>query len=153
MSRSSTMNASRVEKQSSQRAAQQASRTNSITYNNKASKFKQDTGKIQSQQARLMVSTRHRYRPGASYTSQFMATSYYNNWLYFYFITSGMYKNKTNHVEYQKNMLKQQMKAHEKLYTITVQTNKGKRLVVVPKKQYDEIKTGEQVKIKNSVLQ
>lgn len=64
-----------------------------------------------------------------------------------------MYKNKTNHVEYQKNMLKQQMKAHEKLYTITVQTNKGKRLVVVPKKQYDEIKTGEKVKIKNSVLQ
>ena len=153
MSRSSTMNASRVAKQSSQRAAQQASRTNSMTYNNKSSKFKQDTGKIQSQQARSMVSTRHRYRPGASYTSQFMATSYYNNWLYFYFITSGMYKNKTNHVEYQKNMLKQQMKAHEKLYTITVQTNKGKRLVVVPKKQYDEIKTGEQVKIKNSVLQ
>ena len=52
-----------------------------------------------------------------------------------------------------KNMLKQQMKAHEKLYTITVQTNKGKRLVVVPKKQYDKIKTGEKVKIKNSVLQ
>ena len=153
MSRSSTMNASRVAKQSSQHAAQQASRTNSITYNNKASKFKQDTGKLQSQQARSMVSTRHRYRPGASYTSQFMATSYYNNWLYFYFITSGMYKNKTNHVEYQKNMLKQQMKAHEKLYTITVQTNKGKRLVVVPKKQYDKIKTGEKVKIKNSVLQ
>ena len=50
MSRSSTMNASRVAKQSSQRAAQQASRTNSITYNNKTSKFKQDTGKIQSQQ-------------------------------------------------------------------------------------------------------
>ena len=47
-----------------------------------------------------------------------------------------------------KNMLKQQMKAHEKLYTITVQTNKGKRLVVVPKKQYDEIKTGDKVKIK-----
>ena len=45
-------------------------------------------------------------------------------------------------------MLKQQMKAHEKLYTITVQTNKGKRLVVVPKKQYDEIKNGEKVKIK-----
>ena len=82
----------------------QASRTNSITYNNKASKFKQDTGKIQSQQARSMVSTRHRYRPGASYASQFMATSYYNNWLYFYFITSGMYKNKTNHVEYQKHV-------------------------------------------------
>ena len=32
-------------------------------------------------------------------------------------------------------------------------TNKGKRLVVVPKKQYDKIKTGEKVKIKNSVLQ
>ena len=146
MSRSSTMNASRVAKQSSQRAAQQASRTNSMTYNNKSSKFKQDTGKIQSQQARSMVSTRHRYRPGAHMR--------HNLWPlhiiiigYFYFITSGMYKNKTNHVEYQ-NMLKQQMKAHEKLYTITVQTNKGKRLVVVPKKQYDKIKTGEKVKIK-----
>ena len=98
------------------------------------------------------MSTRHRYRPGASYTSQFMATSYYNNWLYFYFITSGMYKIKPI-VLNTKNMLKQQMKAHEKLYTITVQTNKGKRLVVVPKKQYDKIKTGEKVKIKNSVLQ
>ena len=97
------MNASRVAKQSSQRAAQQASRTNSMTYNNKASKLKQDTGKLQSQQARSMVSTRHRYRPGASYTSQFMATSYYNM-VIFYFITSGMYKNKTNHVEYQKHV-------------------------------------------------
>ena len=71
---------------------------------------------------------------------------------YFYFITSGMYKNKTNHVEYQKHV-ETTNEAHEKLYTITVQTNKGKRLVVVPKKQYDEIKTGEKVKIKNSVLQ
>ena len=37
-------------------------------------------------------------------------------------------------------MLKQQMKAHEKLYTITVQTNKGKRLVVVPKSNTIKLK-------------
>ena len=31
------------------------------------------------------------------------------------------------------NMLKQQMKSNEKLYTVTVQTKKGKRVIVVPK--------------------
>ena len=82
-----------------------------------------------------------------------MATSYYNNWLYFYFITSGMYKNKTNRVEYQKNMLKQQMKPHEKLYTVTVKTKQGKRVVVVPKKQYDKIEKGKHIKVKNGVVQ
>ena len=38
-----------------------------------------------------------------------------------------------NSVDAQFNMLKQQMKPHEKLYTVTVKTKQGKRVVVVPK--------------------
>ena len=41
---------------------------------------------------------------------------------------------KKNSVDAQFHMLKQQMKPHEKLYTVTVKTKQGKRVVVVPKK-------------------
>ena len=68
-----------------------------------------------------------------------MATSYYNNWLFFILLHPVCIKIKPIMLN-TKNMLKQQMKAHEKLYTITVQTNKGKRLVVVPKSNTIKLK-------------
>ena len=153
MSRSSAANASRAAQQSSQRAAQQATRTSSMVSNRNSSKYKQDAHHSRSQQARSMMAPRRRYSSGAPYTSQYMATSYYNNWLYFYIIASQENQSKTSSVKYQMNMLKNQMKPHEKLYTVTIQTNKGKRVIVVPKKQYDKIKTGKNVKIKNGIVQ
>ena len=60
---------------------------------------------------------------------------------------------KKNSVDAQFNMLKQQMKPHEKLYTVTVKTKQGKRVVVVPKKQYDKIEKGKHIKVKNGVVQ
>ena len=44
-------------------------------------------------------------------------TSYYNNWLYFYIIVSANHQTKTIND-------KEQMKSHEKLYTVTIQTGK-----------------------------
>ena len=53
-----------------------------------------------------MMAPRRRYSSGAPYTSQYMATSYYNNWLYFYIIASQENQSKTSSVKYQMNMLK-----------------------------------------------
>ena len=153
MSRSSAVNASRNAQQSSQRAAQQAAKSNSMSSNKVASKYHQSTRNQQFKSRSMMLSKRP-YSSGTTYSSQFVTTSYYNNWLYFYLFAS-MSQNqheKKNNIDYQMNMLKQQMKPHEKLYTITVQTKHGKRVVVVSKKQYDQIKTGQHIKIKNGIV-
>ena len=50
-------------------------------------------------------------------------------------------------------MLKQQMKPHEKLYTVTVKTKQGKRVVVVPKNNMTKLKKGKHIKVKNGVVQ
>ena len=134
MSRSSAANASRTAQQSSQRAAQQAARSSSMKSSANASKYRQSTQNMRSQ-SRSLMAPRRPYSSGAPYTSQYMATSYYNNWLYFYIIASSSHDQqaKKDSVRYQMNMLKQQMKSNEKLYTVTVQTKKGKRVIVVPK--------------------
>ena len=76
--------------------------------------------------------------------------------LLFYYIFAHSFLNqheKKNSVDAQFHMLKQQMKPHEKLYTVTVKTKQGKRVVVVPKKQYDKIEKGKHIKVKNGVVQ
>ncbi|MBM6506238.1 MULTISPECIES: hypothetical protein [Staphylococcus] len=45
------------------------------------------------------------------------------------------------------------MKNGEKLYTVTVDTKQGKRIVVLPKKQYDKVQKGQHIKIKNGVVE
>ena len=95
------------------------------------------------------------YDSSAPYSSQYIATTYYNNWfilLYFCTFVFNQHEKK-NSVDAQFNMLKQQMKPHEKLYTVTVKTKQGKRVVVVPKKQYDKIEKGKHIKVKNGVVQ
>ena len=135
MSRSSAINASRNAQQSSQRAAQQATKSSRVT----ATKNK----------------GQRPYDSSAPYSSQYIATTYYNNWLFYYIFAHSFLNQheKKNSVDAQFNMLKQQMKPHEKLYTVTVKTKQGKRVVVVPKKQYDKIEKGKHIKVKNGVVQ
>ena len=91
----------------------------------------------------------------AQQSSQYIATTYYNNWLFYYIFAHSFLNQheKKNSVDAQFHMLKQQMKPHEKLYTVTVKTKQGKRVVVVPKKQYDKIEKGKHIKVKNGVVQ
>ena len=46
------------------------------------------------------------------------------------------------------NMLKHQMKDHEKLYTVTLDTKQGKRVCSCTQKQYDKIQKGNTSKLK-----
>ena len=55
---------------------------------------------------------------------------------------------KKNSVDAQFHMLKQQMKPHEKLYTVTVKTKQGKRVVVVPKNNMTKLKKENTLKLK-----
>ena len=148
MSRSSAANVSRAAQQSSQRASQQAAKSSQ-------SKSAQSKQYKTNSSTKSLVSPRRPYSSSAAYQTQFMSTSFYNNWLYLYLFSSASQasQEKKNNVQYQMNMLKHQMKDHEKLYTVTVDTKQGKRVVVVPKKQYDKIQKGQHVKIKNGVVQ
>ena len=148
MSRSSAANASRAAQQSSQRASQQAAKSSQ-------SKSAQSKQYKNNSNTKSLVSPRRPYSSSAAYQTQFMSTSFYNNWLYLYLFSSASQasQEKKNNVQYQMNMLKHQMKDQEKLYTVTVDTKQGKRVVVVPKKQYDKIQKGQHVKIKNGVVQ
>lgn len=134
MSRSSAINASRNAQQSSQRAAQQATKSSRVT----ATKNKgQQSVSSQKAQSRSLMPSQRPYDSSAPYSSQYIATTYYNNWLFYYIFAYSFLNQheKKNSVDAQFNMLKQQMKPHEKLYTVTVKTKQGKRVVVVPKKQ------------------
>lgn len=148
MSRSSAANVSRAAQQSSQRVSQQAAKSSQ-------SKSAQSKQYKTNSSTKSLVSPRRPYSSSAAYQTQFMSTSFYNNWLYLYLFSSASQasQEKKNNVQYQMNMLKHQMKDHEKLYTVTVDTKQGKRVVVVPKKQYDKIQKGQHVKIKNGVVQ
>ena len=57
------------------------------------------------------------YDSSAPYSSQYIATTYYNNWLFYYIFAYSFLNQheKKNSVDAQFNMLKQQMKPHEKL--------------------------------------
>ena len=152
MSRSSAINASRNAQQSSQRAAQQTTKSSRVT----ATKNKgQQSVSSQKAQSRSLMPSQRPYDSSAPYSSQYIATTYYNNWLFYYIFAYSFLNQheKKNSVDAQFNMLKQQMKPHEKLYTITVKTKQGKRVIVVPKKQYDKIEKGKHIKVKNGVVQ
>ena len=145
MSRSSAINAYRNAQQSSQRAAQQATKSSRVT----ATKNKgQQSVSSQKAQSRSLMPSQRPYDSSAPYSSQYIATTYYNNWL-FYYIFAHSFLNQHE----KKNSVDAQMKPHEKLYTVTVKTKQGKRVVVVPKKQYDKIEKGKHIKVKNGVVQ
>ena len=100
-----------------------------------------------------LLSPRRKYSSSSSSSAQFLSTGFYNNWLFYYAILNQGQNNKRSSVNYQLNMLKQQMKHNEELYTVTVKTKQGKRVIVLPKKEYDKIQKGDKVKIKNGVVQ
>ena len=90
------------------------------------------------------------YDSSAPYSSQYITTTYYNNWLFYYIFAYSFLNQheKKNSVDAQFNMLKQQMKPHEKLYTVTVKTKQGKRVVVVPKNNMTKLKKENTLKLK-----
>lgn len=90
------------------------------------------------------------YDSSAPYSSQYIATTYYNNWLFYYIFAHSFLNQheKKNSVDAQFHMLKQQMKPHEKLYTVTVKTKQGKRVVVVPKNNMTKLKKENTLKLK-----
>lgn len=56
-------------------------------------------------------------------------------------------------VDAQKDMLKKQMKDKETLYTVTVDTKNGERVIAVPKKDYDKIQKGSHIKYNNGKIE
>lgn len=154
MSRSSAANASRSARQSSQRAAEQAARTSSITSNAMRSSAKQNPKYNQSsRQTRSLMNPKRRYSSTSPMAAQYLSTGFYNNWLYYYLFVTYFHDQQKQDKSYQMNMLKKQMKKNESLYTVTIKTKHGDRVVVLPKEQYDKIKTGSKVKVKNGIVQ
>ncbi|MCJ1656757.1 hypothetical protein MT342_09125 [Staphylococcus sp. NRL 21/187] len=154
MSRSSAANASRSARQSSQRAAEQAARTSSITSTARMNSAKQRHGSNQySSQTRSLLNPKRRYSSSSPMAAQYLSTGFYNNWLFYYLLATHFHDQNKKDKSYQLNMLKHQMKKNESLYTVTIKTKHGDRVIVLPKKQYDKIKTGDKVKIKNGIVQ
>ncbi|MEB6609265.1 hypothetical protein [Staphylococcus borealis] len=150
MNRSSAVNASRASRLSSQRAAAQASKTSNIAHNTNVKNSYHSSR--YNHQTRALLNPNYKYSPYASVPSQFMATNFYNNWLFYYMIANSSQEHKHS-VNYQIDMLKHQMKAKETLYTVTIKTKQGDRVVVLPKHQFDKLQKGSNVKIKNGVVQ
>lgn len=92
------------------------------------------------------------YKPNTSYDKQFMHTSFYNNWIFYYLMMNSSNDVKKHNVNTQKEMMKKQMKKGESLYTITIDTKKGQRVIAVPKKDYDKVKKGQHVEYHNGQL-
>lgn len=83
-----------------------------------------------------------------------MGTSFYNNWLFYYAIVNNRNEHKKKQsaalsIQQQKDMLRKQMKKGETLHTITVQIKHGKRLIAVPKEDYDKVQKGATVHYHN----
>lgn len=107
-----------------------------------------------SQSMKTLTQPKGSFNPSKPYSDQWMHTSFYNNWL-FYNLMNAQHDNnqKVKSVESQFMMLKQHMKPHEKLYTLTIHTKQGDRLISVPKKDYDRVKKGSHVTYHNGQLQ
>lgn len=84
------------------------------------------------------------------YNQQYMHSTFYNDWLLYYLILNNANHNQS--LEKQKSMMKNQMIKNEKLYTITVNTKNGKRIIALPKKDYDNVKVGQKIHYKNGQL-
>lgn len=92
------------------------------------------------------------YNPSKPYSDQWSHTNFYNN-LLFYNLMFGEHTSKYPQSEQtQRLMLQNQMKSGEHLYTVTIKTKKGDRVIIVPKKDYDKVKEGQHVKYENGQL-
>ena len=176
MSRQSAINASRQSaQQASQSASRQASQNslsrsqaqNQASRNSQKSAMPKNNNTLSRSQAkgqakyknmqgntRSLTPVGKPYSSGAPYDRQFMTTSFYNNWLIYSLLVNQneTKKNKIIDIDKQKDILKSKMKDNEKLYTVTINTKKGKRLITLPKKDYDKVQKGAKVKYHNGQL-
>lgn len=106
-------------------------------------------------QTRSMSPVGKPYSSKASKNQQLMTTNFYNNWLLYYMVINTTQDNhkKSMSVDAQKDMLKKQMKDKETLYTVTVDTKNGERVIAVPKKDYDKIQKGSHIKYNNGEIE
>ncbi|PTI79839.1 hypothetical protein BU064_03900 [Staphylococcus succinus] len=89
------------------------------------------------------------YSAGSSYKDQRRAAMYFNNSLFYWIVMN----NHNINMHKQQQLLKQNMRPKEKLYTITVKGKDHKdHVLVVTKKDYDTIQKGAHVKYKNGEI-
>ena len=174
MSRQSAINASRQSSiNASKNATMRANQNSTISRSQAKSQAKNyqkgtvpkgNKGTISRTQAKYQ-SMQNKTRPmtpptkpmtkGSSYERQYMNTSFYNNWLFYYMVLNANQSQKEQKlmsVENQKKMLKQQMKPNEKTYSVTVKTDKGSRVITLPKKDYDKVQKGAKIEYSNGQL-
>lgn len=150
MARQSAINASR-------QSAQQASRNASRSANQKGSAASRQRARASLNRTKSLTPPPRRYQDSIPYHNQFMGTSFYNNWLFYYAIVNNRDEHKKKQsaalsIQQQKDMLRKQMKKGETLHTVTVQTKHGKRLIAVPKKDYDKVQEGATVHYHNGKI-
>lgn len=103
-----------------------------------------------SSRTKSLMQPKGSFNTNKSYSQQYMHSTFYNDWLLYYLII-----NNTNHqasIEKQREMLKNQMHKNEKLYTITIKTKQGNRIITLPKKDYDRVQEGQSVHYQNGQL-
>lgn len=147
MARQSAINASR-------QSAQQASRNASRSASQKGSAASRQRARASLNRTKSLTPPPRHYQDSIPYHNQFMGTSFYNNWLFYYAIVNNRDEHKKKQsaalsIQQQKDMLRKQMKKGETLHTVTVQTKHGKRLIAVPKKDYDKVQEGATVHYHN----
>lgn len=150
MARQSALNASR-------QSARQASRNASRSASQKGSSASRQRAKASLNRTKSLTPPPRRYQDTTPYHNQFMGTSFYNNWLFYYAIVnnSNAHQKKQSaarSIQHQKDMLRKQMKKGETLHTVTIQTKHGPRLIALPKKDYDKVQKGATVHYHNGKI-
>ena len=134
----------------------QQSKQSTVPKGNKSSVSNGDLIR-QSKQSKAESMTKPMTRPVVpttkrTYSQEHTMASFYNNFLFYNLILNH---NNPNHYPTEASQfsnLKKQLKPHEKVYTITVKTKKGKRVISLPKKDYDKVKEGSYIKYENGQL-
>lgn len=181
MSQARQSQATQASRQAAQQASRSASQTmtrsQAMKQSQKATMFRQKQGSMKKANGQTMTrseakhqaeqAAKHRdmisrtkslsapkgsYKPNAPYDKQFMHTSFYNDWVFYYLMMHPSSDAKHHNAYEQKKMMKHQMKKGESLYTITINTDKGQRVIAVPKKDYDKVKKGQHVEYHNGNL-
>ena len=130
--------------------AQQASRQASQAKNQSTSVSHRQLQKqttLPKQSPKTLSIPKGTYNLKRSYSDQWTHTSFYNNLLFYNLMTQ-------NHLSEmkQKALLQQHLKPKETIYTLTVHTKKGDRVITVPKKDYDKVHKGSHIEYQNGQL-
>lgn len=152
---STSSSSARASMSASRQASQNASANASRSASANASRSNVSRSQAVQNQTRSMSPVSKPYSSKASKNQQLMTTNFYNNWLLYYMVINTTQDNhkKSMSVDAQKDMLKKQMKDKETLYTVTVDTKNGERVIAVPKKDYDKIQKGSHIKYNNGKIE